>query len=121
MPSKFLRIIGYTKGDSNHTITVLRDLINESGGWILDFNFFSNLSICLRFEISAKNVDRLCLALLQNNVQLSDESSALLIDFCNQLEPHDELSGAFVVMGTINVTFIHDEPDLRIEVPAIPG
>jgi hypothetical protein len=121
MSSKFLRIIGSTKGDRNHIITVLRDLINESGGWILDFKLFPNISICINFEISARNVERLRLALSENNVQLSDESSALLMDFCNQLNPDDEFSGASEVMGSIQVTFIHNEPDLRIEVPAIPG
>ena len=29
--------------------------------------------------------------------------------------------GASEVIGTLEVTFIHDEPDLRIEVPTIPG
>jgi hypothetical protein len=121
MTSKFLRIIGYAKGDRSHMISALRDLINENGGWILDFKLFSNISICINFEISAKNVERLRMALLENNVQLSDESSALLMDFCNQLDPSDELSEAPGVMGAIQVTFIHNEPDLRIEVPAIPG
>src|SRR5262245_53802708 len=112
MSSKFLRIIGYAKGDSSQMITILRDLINESGGWILDFKLFSNISICINFEISAKNVERLRMALLENNVQLSDESSALLMDFCNQLDPSDELSEGPGVMGAIQATFIHNEPDL---------
>jgi hypothetical protein len=99
MSSKFLRIIGSTKGDRNHIITVLRDLINESGGWILDFKLFSNISICINFEISARNVERLRLALSENNVQLNDESSALLMDFCDQIDPADELSRVSEVMG----------------------
>src|SRR5688500_13341143 len=34
----------------DESITVLRDLINESGGWILDFKLFSNISICINTE-----------------------------------------------------------------------
>jgi hypothetical protein len=52
MSGKFLRIIGCAKGDRNHTITVLRNLIDESGGWILDFKFFSN-EPDLRIEVPA--------------------------------------------------------------------
>jgi hypothetical protein len=38
-----------------------------------------------------------------------------------QMEQLGEEARASEVTGTLEITFVHNEPDLRIEVPPIPG
>ena len=55
-----------------------------------------------------------CLVL--TGIALDDDSATKLNDL-----GAGERSGDEEVGLTLNVTFIHDEPDLRREVPAVPG
>jgi hypothetical protein len=64
------------------------------------------------------HVGRLRSALGALELRLSDESERALADF-NRAEP--AASAGSDVLGTLQITFVHDEPDLRIEVPAVPG
>lgn len=91
-----------------------RDAITESGGWILDAKLFSNVSINLSFEIPANRIRSLRDALELIELHLSTSS-------VESIAQHraDEPSGD--IAGSLHITFINDEPDLRIQVPAIPG
>ena len=91
--------------------------MNQSGGWITDFHHFSNHSVCINFEIAARDVRALASALASIKLLLSDESADALARYREVAPP----VGADEVAGTLQVSFIHDEPDLRIEVPPIPG
>lgn len=102
-------------------ISRVKEAISKSGGFILDFQMFSNLSICLNFELAVGKIDRLSDALKATGMQLSEESHHLLANCCKGLEQLDEKTRASEVTGTLAITFIHNEPDLRIEVPPIPG
>ncbi|HJU55703.1 MAG TPA: hypothetical protein VJ715_14060 [Pyrinomonadaceae bacterium] len=46
---------------------------------------------------------------------------ARLAEASERAEQLSEEEWASEVTGTLEITFIHDEPDLRIEVPPIPG
>ena len=113
-----LRLSGSTRADRHETVSRVRDAINASGGALLDFKMFSNVSICLNFEIPARHVARLRSALGATPLRLDAESAALLARF-------DEETGtdttAIDLPGTLQITFIHDDPDLIIAVPPIPG
>lgn len=91
-----------------------RSAITDSGGWILDAKLFSNVSINLSFEIPASRIDSLLDALESIELHLSPSSLESLAQHRS-----DQTSGD--IAGSLQITFIHDEPDLRIEVPAIPG
>lgn len=112
---KFLRLNGTTKNDRHQVIEAVKDAIAVNGGWILDFTQFSNLSICFRFELPREKVAMLGSALSEANLQLS-ESATLAIR-----ELTGEEVGATDLLATLQITFVHDEPDLRIPVPMIPG
>jgi hypothetical protein len=118
-PPQFLRVNGFTRADRNQTIAALRDAIAEGGGWITDFKYFSNLSICINFEISPRHVGRLRRSLEATAVRLTEESVRALAALADAPPSRDEEDAE--IIGTLQVTFIHNEPDLRIEVPPIPG
>ncbi len=109
----FLRLNGITRVDRLAMTCRLRQAITDSGGFITDFRQFSNKSICLNFEIESSHVARLHAALLATDLQLSAETE-------ESLESLEGEQGAEVA-GTLQATFVHDEPDLRIPVPAVPG
>lgn len=117
MTQGFLQLNASTRADRQQMIAALREAITTSGGWITDFKLFSNLSICLNFEIAASHMADLQAALTRPDLSLSDESEQRLAAWRNAAAGAADRD----VRGTLQVTFIHSEPDLRLEVPAVPG
>lgn len=107
-----LRFIAFTRNPRGETIAKVRDALIANNGWITDFHEYSNVSLCLNFEISMENVQRLCAALRGTGLELTEEPQVMesAID-----REHDG------VPGTLQITFIHHDLDLIIPVPAIPG
>lgn len=119
-PTESLRLNGFTKVSRHQMIPLMREALLKSGADILDAHFFSNISLCVNFELHPQRVKQLQTALADIDLQLSTESLNLLANFQARTERGDkETSNA--VAGTLQITFIHNEPDLKIEVPAIPG
>jgi len=89
-----------------------RSAITENGGWILDAKLFSNVSINLSFEIPASRIGSLrdALALIELHLTTSSLESIA-----------QHRSDESDIAGSLQITFIHNEPDIRIQVPAIPG
>jgi hypothetical protein len=102
-------------------ISRVKEAILMGGGFIQDFHMFSNLSICLNFKLTIGKLDKLYDALKSTGLQLSEERARLLVNCCKGLEQLEEKARASEVTATLAITFIHNEPDLRIEVPPIPG
>lgn len=102
-------------------ISRVKEAILEGGGYLLDFHLFSNTAICLNFEVSVGNIEKLAHLLTATNLRLNQESHELLAGCCHQSGEIEESVKATDVVGTLNITFIHSEPDLRREVPPIPG
>jgi hypothetical protein len=102
-------------------ISRVKEAILKGGGFIVDFHMFSNLSICLNFEIAVGKISGLYTELKLTGLQLTEQSHVLLRGCLKQTEQLVEEAGASEVAGTLEITFIHNEPDLRIEVPPIPG
>jgi pimeloyl-ACP methyl ester carboxylesterase len=121
MIPSFLQLRGVTRTDRQVMISRVRDAILNSGGYILDFHMFSNTAISINFEVSVGNIKKLSSSLAATNLNLYQESQDLLTDCCEQLEQLDERAKAVDIAGGLHITFVHDEPDLRIECPAIPG
>lgn len=121
MVPTFIRLNGITKRDRHEMIFSVKEAILKGGGFVTDFHMFSNLSICLNFELSARKIESFHMALKATGLGLTEESQELLAECSKQMEQLGEEAGASEVAGTLEITFIHDEPDLRIEVPPIPG
>ncbi len=105
-----LRIIGNTHQDRHHVTTKVKDAINTCGGWIVDFQLFSNLALSLHFEIPKQALTTLQEALQTSGIKISPDSLAA-IQFAHS-NPRAEIK------GSLQITFIHNEPELRREVPA---
>jgi hypothetical protein len=117
----FLRLNGITSIDRHEMISRVKEAILKGGGSILDFHMFSNLSICLNFELTVGKIEKLYDALTATGLRLSEESRRLLENCCEGLEQLEEKARASEVTATLEITFIHSEPDLRMEAPPIPG
>lgn len=109
-----LRINASTRTDRNLITAHAKEAILQSGGWILDFKLFSNISICINFEIASARIEELRATLNQIDLRVSRQSQEALKNFIDKQNDDD-------IAGTLQITFIHDEPDLRRDVPAIPG
>lgn len=110
-----LRINAVTREDRNEMISRVKELMTASGAWVLDVKQFSNVSVCFTFEIPSRNTARLRDALAAAGLRLISESNDSLSSVSDQADDGVD------VAGTLQITFIHNEPDLRIKVPSIPG
>lgn len=121
MIPSFLRLSGATRANRHEMISLVAGAILAGGGYVVDFHMFSNAAISIDFEVTAGNIGRLHSSLKATGLRLSRESDELLSGCGDVLEGLGGAAGARDVAGALQITFIHDEPDLRIEVPPIPG
>ena len=102
---------GFTRVERLRSVGLVRDAIVGSNGWVTEFHEFSNLSICIEFELPAAALPGLAAALAAVEVRLSSGSEEML----------QGVEGGEPVQCTLQVLFIHDEPDMRRTVLAVPG
>lgn len=117
---QFLRLNGITKIERFEMLDRLKKAISASNGWITDFHQFSNFSVCLNFEIEIRNVPKLRSSLIETKLSLDEKSLLLLDEFSSRAAEINQASNK-EIPGALQISFIHNEPDLRIEVPPIPG
>lgn len=86
------------------------DTVNRLGGWIDDVHMYSNLMNTIRLTLPAGAFADLLKAL---------EEGAIAVDPPEGLG--DIGDPAAERMATLQLTFIHDEPDLKRAVSAVPG
>jgi len=91
-----------------------KEAISASGGWIDDFHMYSNKMICIRCQIPAAGMERLCTRLEADGIRLDEDSLRRSATLTAE-------GGGKEVSTALQLTFITDEPDLRREVPAVPG
>lgn len=112
---KFLRLDGFTKAERIQMTARVSEAINQAGAWITDFHLYSNILICINFEVPSTNLDRLAASVQETGLHLSQQSLEQLMAAKESLLKDKEL------VGTLQITFVHNEPDLFREVPAVPG
>lgn len=103
-------------------ISRVREAFAASNASILDFKMFSNVSLSIIFELPARRIGELANALAATGLRLSAESRELMADRQQRyVEGESPQQQQAEITGALQITFIHDEPDLRLDVPAIPG
>ncbi|MGA7857878.1 MAG: hypothetical protein WCA11_08130 [Terracidiphilus sp.] len=112
--TNLLHLNGFTRVERLTSVARLREAIVGSHGWVTDFHLFSNLSICLQFEIPIEHLPLLAESLLDAGVKFNPRSEALLYSFGPEMATGP-------IQCTLQVLFIHNEPDLRRKVLAVPG
>jgi hypothetical protein len=117
MPPLFLRLNAICRRDRNEVTALVVEGISHAGGWILDHHLYSNISLCIILELPAKDLGPLVRELERAGLDLRQSQEAI-----QKMEPkiHDAMEGQTLV-GTLQITFLHDEPDLKRQVPPIPG
>jgi hypothetical protein len=112
MRSPLIPLAAITRENRLIATDAAKDAISACGGWIDDFRMFSNKMTSIRFEMPAAQAGLLAETLEHAHVRLDPES-------------HERLQAVAGRDGdvklTLQITFIHDEPDLRREVLAVPG
>lgn len=85
MSPRFLRMNATTSADRFALTAAVRDAVSAAGGWITDFRQFSNVSVCVNFELESQHVQGLrrklescSLALTRESLQSLEEASRLL-------------------------------------------
>src|ERR1017187_1218864 len=73
-----LQLNGFTRVERLKSVGRLRDSIIDSHGWINNFHEFSNLSICIEFEIPIEHLPLLAEALLAAEVKLNPKTESIL-------------------------------------------
>ncbi len=112
---QLLRLDGFTQAERIGMSDRVSEAINRAGAWITDFHLYSNISICINFQVPIANLGKLAATLQQTGLQLSQKS-------LEQLTPaHDSMLKEQELVGTLQITFVHTEPDLLRDVPAVPG
>ena len=111
MPTTPFRLYAITTLERHAVTQLVRRAISDSGGWITDFRKFSNLAVVLDLEITAARLPEMYAAIEATGIALSPPRSELPVP-----EPGQE-----ELIGALRIEFIHDEPDLIITVPAVPG
>jgi hypothetical protein len=112
---KFLRLDGFTKSERIQMTARVSEAISQAGAWITDYHLYSNALICINFEAPNTKLNKLATYLQETGLHLSQESLEQLT-FTN-----DSALKERELVGTLQITFVHDEPDLMREIPAVPG
>ncbi len=107
-------ISGFTKHNRHQVTTDVTNAILGTGGWVIHHTLFSNIAITIQFELPARGFDAFQRRIAEAGVHLDAEST----DRISQATA-PEGSRARDIVTTLNITFLHDEPDLRREVPAV--
>lgn len=108
-----VRIQGKTRQERHGITSAASDAVGEVGGYIVDFRQFSNLAVVFTIEMPPAGYEKLRERLSRLGVCLEPPSSE-----------ERALSATAVpeqVAGSLRLEFQHQEPDLRIPIPAVPG
>lgn len=101
---EFARFSIITTLNRNTAISQVCDAVSEANGWVVDQSFFSNIAATINFEMPLRSLPKFQEAL---------EEKGLVVHVEGELP----IAGADDVRGTVSLTFSHDEPDLKRDVP----
>lgn len=113
-----IRIKGFTRENRHEMIDYAVSSISDSSGWVTNHTMYSNKMIVINFEIEMKGIKKLLDLLNQNGIRLFEESRTIAHHFTEDMVKANESKE---IMGTVNITFINDEPNIRNHIPAVPG
>ncbi|HET6512038.1 MAG TPA: hypothetical protein VFH43_07600 [Candidatus Kapabacteria bacterium] len=102
-----LRINATTDRERYGITKEIQDALTRNGGYVLDSHLYSNISTVLNIEIPGTAIDELLNELEALGMRIKCE------------RPRGESDQD--VRGTLQITFVHNDPDIRHEVPMVPG
>lgn len=99
-----------TKLERNFVTTLVMDEISAQGGWVEDVHLFSNIMTNIRFVMKQDSFAPFVTALSDVGLEISGMS-----------EDPTASDSNIDASGSLQITFVHEEPDLSREIPKIPG
>lgn len=93
----------------------IQDALTLAGGWVDDARFYSNKMTTIRFTLIGRDVAVFLGKLQQDGLKVEEVSRP-----GNAIAPAAG-AGDAEISGSIQITFLHDEPDLKQVIPAVPG
>ena len=111
-----LRLSAISSRPRHELVGQLTAVLNELG-WVLESHPYSNIALAIDFEISAGNLAKLRPALMALPLAWSESS----LDALTEFERTASADRSSDLQGSVHVTFVHSEPDLHLDIPAVPG
>lgn len=102
---------GVTRTERNLLIGQVTEQLGKVGGWVEDVYFFSNIAANLKCRVPGPALPILATSLAGLAINFGHDLDLLV----EAIATTDEQPVA------IQLTFAHDEPDLRRTIPAVPG
>jgi hypothetical protein len=99
----------------------LKEALRLGGAWILNFQIFSNKATGIQFELYFETISILAELLSQLDIGFQDNWRTQFDTLIGLYEYEPEVYREKEIFGLLNVTFEHDEPELIIPVPMVPG
>ena len=106
----WLELHGFARGDRHSAVARIRFALTGGGACITAHQQFSNVSLCIGIEIDGARLPALASELRAAGVALDARSEAALA-----------AAAPGEWRGSLQITFVHDEPDLPVPPPAVPG
>jgi hypothetical protein len=100
-----LRLSGTTRRERHAVLSEAESAISGCGGWVTDHHLFSNRMATLNFFLPAPQSGALARALSSLGIALDGAVPERLGEDGKE------------VFGLLSITFLHNEPDLRRDVP----
>jgi len=100
----FVKLSTITSVERNQAISLVREAISKHQGWIVDHTFLSNMAATIIFEIPGRGIGGFVETLKNKTIQIKIDSPF----------PKDTPEDVRVILS---LTFIHDEPDMKRDVP----
>lgn len=101
-----------TNQERNSVTTLVFDCIGEMGGWVADVHMYSNIMTTISFTIAEDKILPFLGALAAKDVTARLDREDLNISSSPRTIERN---------GSLQITFVHNERDLRRDVPAVPG
>ncbi|MDF1561407.1 MAG: hypothetical protein P1V51_00085 [Deltaproteobacteria bacterium] len=104
------RLEGATRVERTRAIRLVEEALQDCGAYIEDFQLFSNIALALRFdELPLERLGELIARLGEEGIRI------------HELPGSAPAPAEGRTRGSLHLTFVHDEPDLKHEVPKVPG
>ena len=108
----FLRVNGITHANRFEVTARVIEAVQGAGGWIVNHQAYSNLALCINFEIERGRVRDLARRLEGTGLEILEESQVAMAQ-ASKGNASDN------VPGTLQASFVHEEPDVKVYPP--PG
>ena len=103
-----IHLSAITKQERNAATTLVMDTIVAQGGWVEDVHLYSNIMTTVNFVMPSKKIAELVAALNARGIHAEGAAP--------------ETSNEDIeTRSSLQITFIHNEPDLKREIPQVPG